>query len=78
MGRLLELQPELVKDGKITGREVAVIQDYVREQGNLDIDDVMFLAELAGGAREISPAFDELLNHFREKLESPFQSSENC
>jgi uncharacterized tellurite resistance protein B-like protein len=60
MGRLNELQTELLQDGKITDQEVEVIRQYLQENGNLDMQDAKFLVELLSDAREVSPAFDEL------------------
>ena len=60
MGRLQELQTELLQDGKITDREVEVIREYLQDHGCLDMADVKFLVELLSDAREVSPAFDEL------------------
>jgi uncharacterized tellurite resistance protein B-like protein len=50
----------LLSDGKITDCEVAVIRDYIEENGTLDLADVKFLVELLGDAREVSPSFDAL------------------
>lgn len=60
MGRLRELQNELLQDGKITDQEVEVIREYIRGTGSLDMEDVKLLVELLCDAREVSPAFDEL------------------
>jgi len=60
MGRLRELQTELLRDGKITDQEVEVIRGYLRDAGSLDMEDVKFLVELLSDAREVSPAFDEI------------------
>jgi uncharacterized tellurite resistance protein B-like protein len=60
MGRLNELQTELLQDGKITDQEVEVIRQYLQENGSLDMEDAKFLVELLSDAREVSPAFDEL------------------
>jgi hypothetical protein len=60
MGRLHELQSQLLQDGKITDQEVAVIRNYLQGEGKLDIEDVKFLVELLSNAREVSPSFDEL------------------
>ena len=60
MGRLHELREELLKDRKISESEVEVIRDYIREDGQLDLEDVKFLVELLSDAREVSPEFDAL------------------
>jgi hypothetical protein len=60
MGRLRELQTELLQDGKITDQEVEVIRGYLRDRGSLDMEDVKFLVELLNDAREVSPAFDAI------------------
>jgi uncharacterized tellurite resistance protein B-like protein len=60
MGRLHELQTELLQDGKITDQEVEVLRAYLQEKGCLDIEDAKLLVELLCDAREVSPAFDEL------------------
>jgi hypothetical protein len=59
MGRLHELQAELLNDGKITDQEVAVIRQYLGDEENPDLEDVKFLVELLCAAHEVSPAFDE-------------------
>jgi uncharacterized tellurite resistance protein B-like protein len=60
MGRLKELQTELLQDGKISDQEVEVLREYLRVKGSLDIEDIKFLVELLCDAREISPAFDAI------------------
>ncbi|MBN2578955.1 MAG: TerB family tellurite resistance protein [Pirellulales bacterium] len=60
MGRLYELQSQLLQDGKITDQDVVVIRGYLQGEGKLDIEDVKFLVELLSNAREVAPSFDEL------------------
>jgi hypothetical protein len=60
MAGLRQLEAELVRDGRISDNEVAVIRDAIAADGRLDLDDVKFLVELLGGAREVCGAFDDL------------------
>jgi len=60
MASLRELHSALLEDGKISDSEVAVIRDFIRSDGRLDLDDMKFLVELLSDAREVCPAFDEL------------------
>lgn len=60
MRRLREMQAELLRDGKITDQEVAVLRGYIEEKGNLDTEDMRFLVELLVNAREVAPAFDDI------------------
>jgi hypothetical protein len=60
MPRLHELRSQLLSDGRITEIEVDVIRQQIRRDGQLDLDDVKFLVELLGEAREVCPAFDDL------------------
>ena len=60
MSNLYKLRSKLLADGRITDCEVQVIADYIRHDGQLDLDDVKFLVELLSEAREVCAAFDEL------------------
>jgi hypothetical protein len=60
MGRLHELQSQLLPNGKITDREVAAIRNCLQGEEKPTLDDVKFLVELLSNAREVSPSFDEL------------------
>lgn len=60
MGQLHQLRDQLLQDRKITENEVAVIRDYIRQDGKLDLDDVKFLVGLLSDADAVTPAFDEL------------------
>jgi uncharacterized tellurite resistance protein B-like protein len=60
MNLVLELQTEMLLDGKITDEEVGVLSEYLRDKGSLDIEDVKLLVELLCNAREVSPKFDEI------------------
>ncbi len=60
MANLYRLQSELLKDHKITDDEVAIIRDYIEEDGQLDLDDVKFLVGLLSGAHDVCAAFDDL------------------
>ncbi|MBN2294180.1 MAG: hypothetical protein JXM70_17265 [Pirellulales bacterium] len=60
MPNLYQLRSELLQDGRITDNEVEVIQDHIRSDGRLDLEDVKFLVELLCGAREVCAAFDDL------------------
>lgn len=59
MANLAELETQLLTDGCITEREVALIQAQVEANGQLDLDDVRFLVQLLSEAKEVCPAFDE-------------------
>ena len=60
MGRLHQLQAQLLVDRRITEHDVNVIRRYIQEDGKLDLDDVKFLVGLLSDADEVCPAFDEL------------------
>ena len=60
MSGLFELRSQLLSDGRITNDEVEVIVDYIRRDGQLDLDDMKFLVELLSDAVEVCPAFDAL------------------
>jgi hypothetical protein len=60
MGRLRDMQTELLRDGKITDQEVDVLREYLHDKGSLDMEDVKLLVELLSEARQVSPAFDEI------------------
>ena len=60
MGSLFRKLSELTEDKAITVAEVAEIRDYIREDGQLDLDDVKFLVQLLVDAKEVCPEFDEL------------------
>ena len=60
MSRLRELQSAVLQDGKITLDEVDAIRNYIREDGQLDLEDVKALVELLAHAKEVCPEFDEL------------------
>jgi len=57
---LYETHAELLKDNKITADEVALIRDFIDEDGKLDLNDVKFLVGLLSSAEEVCPEFDEL------------------
>ncbi len=60
MGRLHQLQAQLLSDRRITDTDVKIIRRYIQEDGKLDLDDVKFLVGLLSEADEVCPAFDEL------------------
>jgi hypothetical protein len=60
MSRLHELLDHILEDKKITPGEVQIIQDYIREDGRLDLIDVRFLVELFVGSREVCREFNEV------------------
>ena len=60
MGQLHELRSQLLRDRRISGDEVEVIREYIRQDGQLDLDDVKFLVDLLSDAVEVSPEFDRL------------------
>jgi hypothetical protein len=60
MGQLHELRSQLLRDRRITDDEVEIIRQHIREDGQLDLDDVKFLVELLSEAVEVSPEFDRL------------------
>ena len=60
MARLHELKSEILRDGRITNQEVAVIWDHIHSDGELDISDVRFLVELLSDAKYVCPEFDKL------------------
>lgn len=58
MTQLDDIKAQLLADRKITPNEVAVIENGVRADGRLDIQDVKFLVELLVNATEVCPEFD--------------------
>ncbi|MGB6045026.1 MAG: hypothetical protein WBF93_17860 [Pirellulales bacterium] len=60
MAKLHQLLDHILEDRKITDDEVQIIEEYIVEDGTLDIDDVRFLVQLLTGAEEVCPAFDDL------------------
>ena len=60
MAGLYELQFKLLADRKITRDEVSLIEEQIRRDGRLDLDDVKFLVQLLADADEVCPEFDEL------------------
>jgi len=60
MGNLYRLREELLRDHQITDDEVAVIREYIEQDGKLDMDDIRFLVDLLADAREVSAGFDDL------------------
>ncbi len=60
MARLHQLLEHILEDRRITPREVQVIQDYIVEDGKLDLDDVRFLVELQTSANDVCEEFDDL------------------
>lgn len=60
MARLHQLLEHILEDKRITADEVQVIQDYLVEDGKLDLNDVRFLVELLTGANEVCDEFDDL------------------
>lgn len=60
MAGLKRLEAELLRDGRITEAEVAVIRAHVEADGRLDLEDVKFLVELLSESREVCTAFDDL------------------
>ncbi len=60
MASLYSIMEQVVADKKITEQEVAVIQQYIRQNGRLDLEDVRFLVQLLVDSREVCPAFDRL------------------
>jgi hypothetical protein len=60
MGTLHTFRAELLADDVITELELPIIRDYMARQG-LDLDDVKFLVQLQSEAREVCPAFEDLL-----------------
>lgn len=60
MSTLNALRAEMLADGRITDREVAVIRRHIEADGRLDLDDMRVLVELLADASEVCPAFDEL------------------
>lgn len=60
MGNLHQLRSELLRDNKITDDEVALIREYIEQDGKLDIDDIRLLVDLLVDAREVSAGFDDL------------------
>lgn len=60
MAGLKRLEANLLRDGRITEAEVAIIREHVEADGRLDLEDVKFLVELLSEAREVCTAFDDL------------------
>ena len=60
MANLYQLHANLLNDKKITDSEVAVIRNFIEEDGKLDINDVKFLVGLLSSAKEVCQAFDDL------------------
>lgn len=60
MTKLSDLKSELLRDGKITANEVAVIRQFIEDDGHLDFDDAKFLVQLLGEASEVCQEFDDL------------------
>ena len=60
MANLYQLRSQLLQDDRITEDEVAIIRDYIHEDGRLDLTDVKFLVELLCDAREVCAEFDDL------------------
>ncbi len=60
MSNLYQKHSELLADNEITDEEVAIIRNYIEEDGELDLNDVKFLVGLLCSAQEICPAFDDL------------------
>ena len=60
MSGLRELRSTVLQDERITRTEVAAIREYIRQDGQLDLDDVKVLIELLISAKEVCPEFDEL------------------
>jgi hypothetical protein len=51
---------ETLADGKVDDADVFLLQELLFEDGQLDLDDVKLLVELYCGARQRSPAFEQL------------------
>lgn len=60
MSQLFRLHSELLNDNRITDEEVAIIRNFMADDGRLDLNDVKFLVGLLSSAQEVCPAFDEL------------------
>jgi hypothetical protein len=60
MSQLFRLHSELLNDNRITDDEVAIIRNFIADDGRLDLNDVKFLVGLLSSAQEVCPAFDEL------------------
>jgi hypothetical protein len=61
MGSLYKFQAQILGDGIISRDEVAVIQEYLEQNGSLDLADVKLLVELQSEAKSVCPQFDDLL-----------------
>ena len=60
MANLSQLRSQLLNDRQISGQEVEVIREYIREDGQLDIDDVKFLVGLLSEANSVCSEFDDV------------------
>lgn len=60
MAGLHEFRERLLSDGKITVTEVALIEQYIHEDGQLDYQDIKFLVSLIKDADYVCPEFDEM------------------
>lgn len=60
MANLYKLEQELLRDGRITEDEVALIRDQIESDGKLDYDDVIFLVNLVANAADVCQEFDDL------------------
>ena len=60
MANLYQLRSALLRDERITDDEVAIIREFIEQDGKLDLDDVRFLVELLSDARDVCPSFDDL------------------
>ena len=60
MSHLNQLASELLVDGCISVAEVDKIRHHIEHDGNLDLDDVIFLIDLLGRAESVCPEFDEV------------------
>ena len=52
MANLYQLHSKLLHDNKITDDEVAIVRNYIEQDGQLDLNDVKFLVELLSSARK--------------------------
>jgi hypothetical protein len=60
MNRLQELRRHVLQDRQISRSEVAVIRDYIDQDGELNLQDMKVLVELLSDADDVCPEFDEL------------------
>src|SRR5262245_23423092 len=60
MGRLQEMESQLLADGRIDEAEVELLRKELYADGQIDRDEVELLIRLRNKAKETCPAFEQL------------------